>query len=191
MPNYRRAFSPGGTFFFTLVTYRRAPFLCDEPPLSILRRAINECRQRRPFRIDAFVILPDHIHAIWTLPDGDPDFSTRWARIKLNFTREFLASGGHERPISPSRRHNRRRGVWQRRFWEHLIRDPDDFNRHLNYIHYNPVKHKLANCPHAWPYSSFNRWVERETYAPDWSCACAGRTPEAMNWRALDLTAME
>jgi putative transposase len=125
------------------------------------------------------------------LPEDDADFSTRWSRIKLNFTRQYLACGGRERPVSASRRHNRRRGVWQRRFWEHLIRGQDDFNRHLNYIHHNPVKHKLASCPHDWPHSSFEHWVQRGVYAPEWCCACEGRMPQRMDWQGVEVTAME
>src|SRR5690348_16773147 len=119
MPNYRRAFRPGGTFFYTLVTYRRARFLCDELARTLLRRAIDACRAVSPFDVDAFVLLPDHAHAMWTLPEGDADFSSRWSRIKKRFTDEWVAAGGWEGAVSDSRRHNRRRGVWQRRFWEH------------------------------------------------------------------------
>jgi putative transposase len=148
MPNYRRAFRPGGTFFFTLVTHGRARFLCDELARTLLRRAIDDCRAAAPFEVDAFVLLPDHLHTMWTPPAGDGDFSTRWMRIKRSFTCGWLAAGGREGAVSDSRRRNRRRGVWQRRFWEHVIRDPTDYQRHLDYIHYNPVKHKLARCPH-------------------------------------------
>jgi len=164
MPDYRRAFQPGGTFFFTVVTYGRAPFLCHEPARRILRNAIDLCRAQHPFTIEAFVLLPDHLHAIWTLPPGDVDFSTRWGKIKKAFTTKWRAEGGKEASVSESLSRNRRAGIWQRRFWEHLIRDEADFARHLDYIHYNPVKHGCAPCPHDWPYSTFNRWTSRGAY---------------------------
>jgi putative transposase len=190
MPNYRRAFRPGGTFFFTLVTYSRAAFLCDPSARRILRGAIDECRTVMPFEIDAFVLLPDHLHAIWTLPD-DGDFSKRWGVIKKRFTQSWIAQGGWQGDVSQSRNRNHRRGVWQRRFWEHLIRDDQDFEQHLNYIHYNPVKHGHAPCPHAWEWSSLHRWISNGTYATDWCCACNDRAPTAPNFDGLDLTAME
>jgi putative transposase len=145
MPKDRRAFRPGGTFFFTLVTYGRRPFLCDELARTLLREAIEACRAVLPFTILAFVLLPDHLHAMWTLPPGDSDYSSRWKRIKKAFTRTWIAAGEWEGDVSDSRRRNRRRGVWQRRFCErqfreHVIRDNDDFERHLNDIHFNPVK---------------------------------------------------
>src|SRR5258708_14402278 len=130
MPNYRRAFRPGGTFFFTLVTYRRARFLCDEMARTILHDAIATCQSESPFEIDAMVLLPEHLHAIWTLPDGDSDYSSRWSRINRRFTQSLTACGGWEGAISDSRRRNHRRGVWQRRFWEHVIRDERDLERH-------------------------------------------------------------
>jgi putative transposase len=191
MPNYRRAFRPGGTFFFTLVTYRRARFLCDDLARAMLRRAIDACRAVAPFDVDAFVLLPDHLHAMWTLPEGDADFSTRWSRIKKRFTDQWLAAGGCEGAVSGSRRHNRRRGVWQRRFWEHMIRDEADRERHLNYIHYNPIKHGLAPCAHAWPWSSFHRLVREGTYVPTWCCAC-DRAPVRMpDFGGLDVERIE
>lgn len=175
MPEYRRAWSPGGTFFFTLVTENRAPILCSELARNILRTALQETRRRWPFVIDAFVLLPDHLHTIWTLPPGDTDFSRRWGFLKKEFTKQWLASGGAERDVSMSRSHNRRRGVWQRRFWEHMIRDESDFQGHCDYIHYNPVKHGLAKCPHEWEYSSFHRFVREGIYNGNWQCSCKSR----------------
>jgi putative transposase len=182
---------PGGTFFFTLVSYQRARFLCDERARAVLRACLEACRRRHPFVIDAMVLLPDHLHALWTLPEGDGDFSTRFAVLKKSFTEQWLRGGGWEGAVSDSRRRNRRRGVWQRRFWEHLIRDQDDLNNHLNYIHYNPVKHGLASCPHAWAYSTFGQWVRKEVYAADWCCRCDHRRPTPPNFEPLDAMAME
>ncbi len=137
------------------------------------------------------VLLPDHLHALWTLPPGDADFSTRFAVVKKSFTEQWLRLGGHESAISAANSRDRRRGVWQRRFWEHVIRDQDDLNNHLDYIHYNPVKHALATCPHAWPYSTFTRWVKKSSYADDWCCSCDGRAATAPHFDQIDTTAME
>jgi putative transposase len=151
MPNFRRQHVSGGTYFFTLVTENRRAILCTESARSILHRAIDDCRRDRPFDAVAIVLLPDHLHAIWTLPHGDAGFSIRWARIKAQFTREWLTHGGQEQGRSSSRLQQRRRGVWQRRFWEHLIRDAKDYESHFHYIHYNPVKHEVVRCPHEYP----------------------------------------
>jgi putative transposase len=182
---------PGGTFFFTLVTYGRARFLCDERARVILRDCLEQCRREHPFAVEAMVLLPDHLHTIWSMPEGDSDFSMRFSVLKRQFTKRWIQSGGWEGSISVSRQRNRRRGVWQRRFWEHVIRDPDDLNRHLNYIHYNPVKHGLASCPHAWPYSSFGRWVMKRAYAEDWCCCCGSRETMPPDCEGLDELAME
>ena len=192
MPNYRRAFRPGGTFFFTLVTYRRARFLCDDLARDLLRQAIDTCRVDQPFGADAFVLLPDHLHAMWTLPDGDADFSKRWGRIKKFFTQAWTAAGGWEGAVSDSRRGNHRRGVWQRRFWEHVIRDETDLRRHLDYIHYNPIKHRLVDCAHAWQWSSFHRLVREGACDPTRCCGCGGRAPVAVpNFDGLDTEGIE
>ena len=172
MSDYRRVYVPGGTFFFTVVTENRAPFLCDDRARGILRESIETCRQKWPMMIEAIVLLPDHLHTIWTLPGDDSDYSRRWAWIKKEFTKAWLAGHGKEQPRSDSRIANRRRGVWQRRFWEHAIRSDDDLINHVDYIHYNPVKHGLAKCPHDWRYSSFHRYVAEGVYPQDWACAC-------------------
>jgi putative transposase len=177
MAEYRRYFVPGGTYFFTVVTQGRSPILCTGLARDLLRRALACTRARWPFQVDAVVLLPDHWHTIWTLPQGDSDFPRRWAFLKKQFTREWLAAGGVEEAISERRQARQRRGVWQPRFWEHLIRDEADFERHLDYIHFNPVKHQLAACPRDWPYSSFQRWVQLGQYAPDWACGTAGAVP--------------
>ena len=121
------------------------------------------------------MLLPDHLHAIWTLPPDDTDFSKRWGRIKRAFTQSWTSAGGWEGAVSDSRRSNRRRGVWQRRFWEHLIRDEADYQRHMDYLHYNPIKHSHAACAHAWAWSTFDRMVRRGIYPATWCCTCDNR----------------
>jgi putative transposase len=170
MPNYRRAFVPGGTYFFTVVTHRRRPLFGDERYRTLLGTAMRTCRQDWPFTVDAMVLLPDHLHAIWTLPPGDDRYSGRWSVIKRTFTQWFLAEGGIDGEVSAGKRREHRRGVWQRRFWEHTIADEDDFQSHFDYIHYNPVKHGYVRCPHQWPASTFHRWVEHGVYPHDWAC---------------------
>ena len=182
MPNYRRVYIPGGTFFFTVVTENRAPFLCDDRARAILRTSIENCRHKWPMTIDAIVLLPDHLHTIWTLPTDDSDYCRRWAWIKKEFTKAWLASHGKEQSRSDSRLRNRRRGVWQRRFWEHAIRNDDDLINHVEYIHYNPIKHGLVKCPHNWPYSSFHRYVAQGVYPQDWACACKSDKPHVANY---------
>ena len=175
MPEYRRPIAPGATFFFTVVTSHRRSILTSAAALGFLRTAFRDQIARHPFEIDAIVILPDHLHCLWTLPPDDTRYSMRWSAIKRRFTNLFLAGGGTEARRSASRCKRGERGVWQRRFWDHVIRDDDDFVRHMDYIHYNPVKHDLAPCPHAWPHSSFAKWVRRGAYAGDWMCLCGGR----------------
>jgi putative transposase len=191
MPNYRRAIRPGGMFFFTLVTEGRAGIFSDAHARGLLHEALETCRKSRPFMIEATVLLPDHVHLLIELPDGDTDFSSRLSFIKSHFTRAFLLAGGSEQPRSTSRLRQRFRGVWQRRFWEHAIRDQDDLNAHLDYIHYNPVKHRLVPCPHLWAYSTFERWVKRGAYPQDWLCRCDGKPIKPPDFRELDSTAME
>jgi putative transposase len=191
MPQYRRADAPGATFFFTLVTERRAPILCSDAARPILRHAMHQTQERWPFVIEAIVLLRDHLHTLWTLPPEDSAYSRRWGFLKKTFTQAWLGSGGAEQPVTVSRQRHRRRGVLQRKFWEHTIRDERDFARHLDYIHYNPVKHGLASCPHAWPYSTFRRWVAMRAYDPDWQCVCGRQAASPLPFDDLDQTAME
>ena len=184
MPNYRRSLVPGGTYFFTLATHRRQAILTGAAS-ALLGSCLRQCRRQYPFSIDAIVLLPDHLHAVWTLPKGDCDYSKRWAIIKKTFSQEWLASGGQEQPMSEGIRRDRRRGVWQPRFWEHTIRDIDDYRRHMDYIHYNPVKHGYARCPHDWQWSSFRRLTNENVYRPDWGCSCEG------NQAVLDFSDIE
>ena len=130
-----------------------------------LRAAFRETRQRHPFATDAMVVLPDHLHAVWTLPEGDADVAMRWRQIKSAFSRALPTI----EPISGSRAAKGERGVWQRRFWEHTIRDENDFARHIDYIHINPVKHRLVTRVRDWPYSSFHRMVKLGVYPEDWA----------------------
>ena len=187
MSRYRRYFVHGGTYFFTLVAHKRRRFLCDELARNTLRAAIQKIQGERPFEMPAIVLLPDHLHAIWTLPPGDADDPVRWRRIKEEFTRNFLGGGDSETPVSKSRRKRKERGIWQRRYWEHTIRDEHDFERHFDYIHFNPVKHGYVRSPIDWPFSSFHRWVEQRVYAANWGAAANG----ALNFEDLDQTAME
>ena len=170
MADYRRCYIPGGSFFFTVVTEWRAAILGDDLTRDLLRAACRDVRQLWTFRIDAMVMLRDHVHAIWTLPPDDADYSKRWGAIKKHFTQSWLAAGGAEQARSPSRERYRRRGVWQRRFWEHTLRDENDYVRHFDYLHFNPVKHGLVDSARDWPYSSFHSWVERGIYDPHWGC---------------------
>ena len=187
MPNYRRFYVPGGTYFFTLVTRRRRPTFADARAVEILGRKFRECQADWPFTINALVLLPDHLHAIWTLPPGDDGYSQRWGWIKKEFTKEWLAAGGEEAWVSPARRRRHDRGIWQTRFWEHTIEDEHDFDQHFDYTHYNPVKHGHARCPRDWPHSSFHRWVREGVYEPEWGCLSHG----VLDFSDLDETAME
>ncbi|RLC91906.1 MAG: transposase [Chloroflexi bacterium] len=166
MPEYRRARIPGGTYFFTVVTYRKHPILAADAAVELLLECIRSVEVEHPFTTDAMVVLPDHLHCIWTLPEGDHGFSERWRQIKASFTRAYL--GGRPDVVSPSMRGKGERGVWQRRFWEHVIRDEDDFRRHLDYIHYNPVKHRLVERPMQWKHSTFRSFVAKGAYPADW-----------------------
>lgn len=162
MVNYRCMRVPGATYFFTVTLRdRRSDFLVAHA--DTLRAAFRDVRRTRPFVIDAIVVLPDHVHAVWTLPPDDAEYSGRWRAIKARFTRALLREG-----VSL---HRDRRGEYdlrQRRFWEHLIRDDDDFARHVDYIHNNPVKHGLAANPYDWRWSSIHAFARRELIPPDW-----------------------
>ncbi len=172
MTDYRRLYVPGATYFFTVVTEGRHPLLASEAAIDRLRDSFRYAMEHRPFRFDAVVVLPDHLHAIWTLPTGDDDFSERWRLVKYRFSHRSPAPGVPR----PSLAAKREKGLWQRRFWEHCIRDDADFARHLDYLHYNPVKHGLAERVADWPYSSFTRFVGLGIYSTDWGCP--GGLPE-------------
>lgn len=166
MSDYIRNFLDGGTFFFTVVTYMRYPIFSEGSTINLLRDCFKSVMQIHPFEIDAIAILPDHIHTIWTLPDSEADFSTRWKQIKGTFSRNY--SGKKHSDISESMHKKGEKGIWQRRFWEHTVRNQEDFNKHCDYIHYNPVKHGLVASPGEWEYSSFNDFVSKGLYVSDW-----------------------
>ena len=173
--NYRRYRVEGATYFFTLVADGRQTFLCHDDSRALLRRLLIECRKRWPFTIDAIVLLPDHLHTLWTLPEGDSRYSMRWAWIKKECTKGWLSLGNKERPVSPGRRHKRQHGVLQPRFWEHLIRDDADFETHADYTHYNPVKHGYVSAVKDWPWSTFHQWVKEGIYPEDWGIGVGER----------------
>ena len=169
MTNYRRNFVPGGSYFFTVnLADRRSRLLTEN--IDLLRAAFRYARGRHPFAIDAIVVLPDHMHAIWTLPEGDFDFALRLRLIKSTFSRGFPTG---ER-ISQSRASKGERGIWQRRYWEHTLRDDNDVARHADYIHFNPIKHGCVRRVRDWPYSSFHRMVRLGIYPEGWAGDCGG-----------------
>ncbi|WP_137889144.1 transposase [Pseudomonas sp. 2FE] len=164
MSNYRRARHAGELYFFTLVTERRRPLLTNPELQQSLRGAILDVRTRYPFSIHGWVLLPDHMHCIWQLPLTDTDFSRRWSLIKRHVSQSWQTV----RPISQSQQARRESGLWQRRFWEHCIRDEQDYRRHMDYLHWNPVKHGLVARAADWPWSSFHRLVREGVYPADW-----------------------
>jgi putative transposase len=166
MSRYIRADTPGATYFFTVTLLDgRSRWLVER--VDLLRECLAATKAQHPFRIDAMVVLPDHLHAIWTLPAGDADFSLRWMLVKRRFTR-FLLCRRLLDPASAKPRRDSERSLWNRRFWEHQIRDDDDFARHVEYIHFNPVKHGLVGRASDWPHSSFHRFVRNGVVPADW-----------------------
>ncbi|MDO8891499.1 MAG: transposase [Sulfurimicrobium sp.] len=168
MSRYTRAFTPGGTFFFTVNLADRSQSLLTEN-IDELRASLRRVRERHPFHIDAIVILPDHLHSVWTLPPGDTNYPTRWALIKAGFSRTLP----RDERIASSRIAKGERGIWQRRYWEHQIRNEDDYARHVDYIHYNPVKHGYAKSPKDWPHSSLHRYIRNGILPADWGTSYA------------------
>lgn len=166
MPDYRRNRVSGGTFFFTVnLLDRRSNLLVRH--IDALRDAVRRVRTRSPFRVDAWVVLPDHMHCLWSLPEGDTDFPGRWRAIKIAFAKSLPAC----EPRSAVMKSRGERGIWQRRYWEHTIRDQQDFACHFDYIHFNPIKHGLVEHPADWPYSTFRRCVASGMYPSDWAGA--------------------
>lgn len=162
---YRRMFRPAGTYFFTLNLLERRGNDLLIRHIDVLREAVRVVRSRHPFVIHAWVVLPEHTHFVIELPDGDYDYSLRIRLIKAYFSRHLPKD--EVRNLARQKRNER--GIWQRRFWEHLIRDERDFEQHVNYVHFNPVKHGWAACVKDWPYSTFHRYVAQGVLPEDWA----------------------
>ena len=177
MPDYRRAFVPGGSFFFTVVVNQRQPLFRQPAAIALLGSLLRRCLLRWPFTANAIVLLPEHLHTIWSLPPGDTAYPKRWGWTKKEFSHHWLLIGGHEYEISAGRERERRRGIWQPRYWEHTLKDEDDFERHFDYVHYNPVKHGHVRRVHEWPHSSFHRYVQQGVYEWNWACFTDGQPP--------------
>ncbi len=164
---YRRIFLPGGIYFFTLVTYLRRPIFTDQNAIHLFDKIIESVQVSHPFIILAHVILPEHIHMIWELPEGDQDYPMRWRLIKSRFSHLYH---DHSELIVPvSRKNKQERTIWQRRYWEHTIEDEDDLDNHIDYIHMNPVHHGLVRMPFEWELSSFSKHVQEGRYEIDWT----------------------
>lgn len=168
MSRYRRSLTTGATFFFTVTSYRRRPILAHAEVREALREAIEHVRTTMPFTIDAWVLLPDHLHAIWTLPPDDAAFGKRWGMIKAHVSKNCAHLIDTQIVRSASRVSRRESDFWQRRFWEHQLRDERDYERHVDYLHYNPVKHGLVSQVAEWPHSTFHQYVKRGVYANAW-----------------------
>ena len=164
MPNYRRAFIPGRTYFFTVNLLQRHDNNLLIRELNLLRDTVRRVRKRHPFQIDAWVVLPDHLHCVWTLPSNDSNFSMRWRLIKSGFSRALPKT---ERR-SEIRESAGERGIWQRHYWEHSICDDLDYQRHIDYVHVNPLKQELVRRVIDWPYSTFHQYVAQGIYLPNW-----------------------
>ena len=151
MSDYRRSYIPGGCWFFTVNLQNRHSDLLTRH-IDHLRAAIACAKRKRPFQINSWVVLPEHMHCIWTLPERDSDYSGRWREIKKSFTRALAQNQ-----------------IWQPRFWEHAIRNDEDYRRHMDYVYINPVKYRLVGCVRDWPYSTFHRDVRKGLYPEDWA----------------------
>ena len=169
MPKFRRNFVPGGTYFFTVnLLDRKSQLLVQK--IDLLREVVKKVRQEQPFHIDAWVVLPNHLHCVWTLPPGDADYPSRWQDIKITFSKQIPAT----ETLSETQTRLNERGIWQRRYWEHTIRDDRDYETHVDYCHINPFKHGLVASVRDWPFSTFHRYVQAGIYPPDW----AGAAPD-------------
>jgi putative transposase len=168
MPDYRRVKIKGGTYFLTLVTYNRQKLFFNPNAVQLFYESLNHVRKYHPFSLIAYCILPDHIHLLLRLPDDDSNYSSRISQIKRRYSKSYLANYPVPDKGSASREKRKEAFIWQRRFWEHYIRDEEDLNRHIDYIHYNPVKHGLVNKVSQWKESSFFKFVQMEIYDLDW-----------------------
>ncbi|MCP3878296.1 MAG: transposase [Sulfitobacter sp.] len=169
MPRYRRQNAQGSTWFFTIVTYKRRAFLCGDEVCTALRCSIKKVQTKYPFKIEAWVLLPDHFHCIWTLPDQDSNFQLRISLMKRYVTQSCAGFLHQESLNTPSRRKRKESTIWQRRFWEHQIQSEKDLKTHMDYIHYNPVKHELCQSPIEWPYSTIHRLTKEGVYPENWA----------------------
>ncbi|HNO78024.1 MAG TPA: transposase [Phycisphaerae bacterium] len=169
MPQYRRKREPGASYFFTVVTQNRRPIFNDPSARSLLRRAFEKTDNQMPFELWAIVLLPDHLHCIWNLPEGDSDFSARWSAIKRTFSQRWIELVGNTTTQFKSHRKHRELGVWQRRFWEHQIRNETEMYIYRDYIHFNPVKHGYVAEPSDWEWSSVHRHVRLGWLSPNWT----------------------
>jgi putative transposase len=160
MPDYRRAWYPGGTYFFTVNLLQRQGNNLLTRHIDLLRDVVKSVRHRHPFKIHGWVVLPEHLHCVIELPPGDADYATRWRLIKMEFSKALPRT----EKLSATRIRRGERGIWQRRYWEHLIRDERDYLAHIDYVHINPVKHGLVKCVADWPYSTFHRLVAEGVY---------------------------
>ncbi|RKZ65993.1 MAG: transposase [Gammaproteobacteria bacterium] len=157
MSSYKRIFLPNNSYFFTVVTANRNPFFAGDENVQLLKTAFFYVQSRKPFKIEAICILPDHLHCIWTMLD-DSNYSIRWQMIKTDFSRRYRYQNREQKQTK----------IWQSRYWEHVIRDQDDFDKHVDYIHYNPVRHGLVKSVKDWSYSSFNKYVTKGYYDSGW-----------------------
>ncbi|MCO8122442.1 transposase [Stieleria sp. TO1_6] len=177
MSHYRRNFVPGGTYFFTLVTYGRRPILTTALGRRCLRESIAEQLHHAPFQLFAICLLPDHVHSVWIMPPEDADYPTRIQKIKRDFSCRWLEAGGTEATVTVAEKKEGRRGIWQPRYWEHTVVDETDLERCVDYLHWNPRKHNLVQRVRDWEFSSFHRFVDEKQYHIDWG----GTAPKCVN----------
>lgn len=181
MPDYRRSFVEGGTYFFTVITYGRLPILTTPAARKILHDAWSEVKARFPFETVAICLLPDHLHCIWRLPQGDANYPVRWKEIKRRFSLRYQKEIGPGEIRNESRQIKHEAAIWQRRYWEHTLKDEMDLEYHLDYVHYNPIKHGYVTKAADWPYSSFLRYVKEGIYESDWIGGENGRV-QRLEW---------
>jgi putative transposase len=171
MSQYRRIYVPGGSYFFTINLLERRENRLLVTHIDALREAVRKTKNERPFRIDAWVVLPEHMHLMMTLPPGDTDYSNRIKAIKIRFNHAIPALERRDE----TRTAKSERGIWQRRFWEHTIRDDRDFQKHTDYVHFNPVKHGHVKRVRDWPLSTFHEYLKSGVYPIDWADSDVGR----------------
>ena len=181
MSQYIRSYTKGATYFFTLVSYNRRNILCEADFLQAFKRSIKQVQQQYPFEIIAWVQLPDHLHCIWQMPLDDSDYSMRWSQIKRLTTQACPHYHLPTNELSHSMQKRNEKGIWQRRFFEHQIRNEEDFIKHMDYLHYNPIKHSLVEKVIDWQYSSFHRYIKAGVYSLDWGDRLIGFSASFIN----------